>query len=85
MEQRVIALEEGLDPYKKALEGAGFSTIDLKGRADTMSWQNADMIMLSGINENFLGIQDAETKVPVISVQGLTADEAVRIARDRLH
>jgi len=79
---KTIALEGGLGHIKNALQQAGFNTVDMT--MNESSWQNADMIMVTGQNVNLMGIQDTATKVPVIDVRGLSADECLEIAKQRL-
>lgn len=84
VERRTIAVEEGLSQYKSALEQAGFQTIGMGMSIQSEDWRNADLILISGINENLLGIHDTETKAPVITASGLPPDEVVRLAQNRL-
>jgi len=83
MEQKTIALEEGLSIFKGPLEEAGFSTVEIT-RFGEKEWGDADLVMISGQNNNLMGIQTIETQVPVINVAGLTAEEIVDLARERL-
>lgn len=85
MQNKTIAVEKGLTQVQQALEHAGFATLTLDQQRGQEDWRNASMIVVSGINENFMGIQDTDTKAPVISAAGLTAEEIVRIAKERLH
>lgn len=82
MKGKTIALEGGLGHIKSALQQAGYNTVDMT--MNESSWQNADMIMVTGQNVNLMGIQDTATKVPVIDVRGLSADECLEIAKQRL-
>lgn len=83
MKNKTIAVEGGLGHIKSALQQAGFNTVDMT-TSDNSSWQKADMIMVTGQNENLMGIQDTQTKAPVINVHGLSAEDCLDIARQRL-
>lgn len=83
MKQKTIALEEGLGRFRPPLEAAGFSTVEIArfGRTDL---NGADLVMISGQNDDMMGIQTTSTPVPVINVAGFTAQEIVDLARERL-
>lgn len=82
LEQRTIALEEGLSQYRQALHEAGFNTVEIaKGANEDLF---ADLVLVTGMNENMLGTHDTSTVVPVISVNGLSVREVVEMARQRL-
>lgn len=83
MEQKTIALEESLSRFRQPLEEAGFATMEITRFAQTDS-NRADLVMISGQYENLMGIQTTSTSAPVINVGGLTAEEIVSLARDRL-
>lgn len=83
MGQKTIALEEGLRRLQQPLKEAGFSTVEMD-KEGKMGWQQADLVIVSGLNDNLMGIQNIETQVPVIRAAGLTAGEIINLARERL-
>lgn len=83
MKQKTIALEEGLGRFRQPLEEAGFSTVEIT-RFGERGFNGADLVMVSGQNNNLMGIQTIGTPAPVINVAGLTAEEIVELVRDRL-
>jgi hypothetical protein len=85
LQNKTIAVEGGLTQIKQALEQAGFTTVAMDQQGNQGDFRNASMIVVSGMNDNLMGIQDTDTKAPVISAAGLTAEEVVRIAKERLH
>lgn len=83
MVTKTIALEKKLNNFKGHLENAGFKTIEFNMNSNT-GWQNADLVVLSGMNENLMGMQDIQTGVPVINATGLSPDDIVQKAMERL-
>ncbi len=84
MASKTVALEEGLTSYQQGLESAGFSTVIIRNVDKDTKWQQADLLVLNGMDENLMGIQSTKTKIPVIAANGQTVDELVEIARERL-
>lgn len=80
MTPKTIAIEEDLTPYSKALAGAGFRVIPLNENA----LHRAQAIVVLGMDDNFMGIEDPLTKAPVINAAGLTAEEVLQEVKNRL-
>jgi hypothetical protein len=80
---KTIALEKGQQNLKRALEESGFSTIEAEIPGSN-NWLGADMIVITGQRENIMGMQYTETNAPVINAKGLTSEEIVNIAREKL-
>jgi hypothetical protein len=77
---RLIAVEDGLTPVAAALRDKGytvrsFTEVDLK---------EAEAIVVSGQDDDFLGSRLTHTRAPVIRAEGRAADEVVRDVEDRL-
>lgn len=68
---KVVAVGEGLTPIKNYLTEQGCTVIDVNAAAN----QQVDAVILSGMSENFLGIQDVTTSAPIITADGLTPQE----------
>jgi hypothetical protein len=76
-----IAVEGNLGPIQEYLNQNGFQTVALNEQ--TANGQGCDAIVISGADQNLMGIQDAQTKVPVINAHGLTPQEvAKRLQQD---
>jgi hypothetical protein len=73
-----VAVQDGLDPVRNALLAEGYHIVDLR------HVNNADLVVLNGINENLMGIADTSTKAPVITANGLTPTQVVNEVRDHL-
>ncbi|MGI6129459.1 MAG: YkuS family protein [bacterium] len=65
MSERTVAVEDGLDNVKAHLSRYGYKVVDFAG-----GLHNADAVIISGIDQDFLGFTEPHTGVPVISVQG---------------
>jgi len=67
-----IAVEDSLDSVKQALQNSGHEVVSM----DNMD--SVDCAVISGIDNNVMGISDRATKASVIDATGMTADEVVR-------
>lgn len=76
---KLVAVEDSLNNVNQALRGAGFETVGLDA-----SSSGVGAIVVSGQDQNFLGMHDTQGKVPVISAEGRSADEVVQLVRDRM-
>lgn len=78
--ENTIAVEEGLNNINQALQSAGYRTVPLEdGQTNSVG-----AIVVSGQNQNFLGIHDAQSKIPVVNVNGKTAEEVVNMVKNRI-
>lgn len=69
-----VAIEEGLEDVRQAIEDAGWEAIDLEDAA----LDEVDAVICTGMDDDLLGDETTTTEVPVISADGLSADEVVR-------
>ncbi|KXG77181.1 YkuS family protein [Thermotalea metallivorans] len=77
-----IAVEKSLGNVKNYLRQQGFAVMDLDpGHTD---YKNCDAIVVSGQSSNFLGIEDTETKAPVIKARGMTVEDIYQQLKNRL-
>ena len=71
MIQGIVGVEETLSNIMEALETEGYEVVTLnKANLDTV-----DAIVVSGMDNNLMNIQDLEANVPVINAAGKSADE----------
>lgn len=68
---KVIAVEDNLSPVKDFLSSQGCQIISVQAAMQ----QNVDAVVLSGSDENLMGIEDVVINAPVISARGRTPDE----------
>lgn len=67
---RKIGVEDTLGQVKQYLTEKGYEVKSLRDNP-----KSYDAIVLSGQDEDFMGIQDTGTKVPVIDARGLTSEQ----------
>jgi len=77
---RIIAVEEALTPVAEALQNRGYSVVGFRegdlGRAEAL--------VVSGQDDNIMGIQNIRSRAPVINAEGRTPDDVVREIEERL-
>lgn len=84
MKQR-IAVEPDLTPIKDFLSDKGYSV-------DSINWSEGsakqsskyDAIIVTGLNSNFMGINDTDSKSVVIEAKGLTPEQVYHELQLRL-
>ncbi len=72
--ERVIAVDEDLRGLKEALASQGYDVVGLERR----EMEKADAVVVSGMEQNLLLMEDIKTKVPVISAVGKTSEDIVK-------
>lgn len=72
-----MAVEDALTPVWNELEDEGFEPVALE-EADL---DDVYAVVLSGQDDDFMGIETTETEVPVISAEGLTPRQIVERLR----
>jgi hypothetical protein len=78
--KRMIAVEEGLQNVRRVLEDEGYRVVEL----DESRIDEAEAVVISGMDENFLQDQAIETMAPVINAEGKSADQILKELRRRL-
>ncbi|MGE5474926.1 MAG: YkuS family protein [Ignavibacteriales bacterium] len=76
-----IGIEKGLTSVKNYLNQRGYmaSEIDFTHKNDPSFIKNLDAIVLTGIDDNFLGVQNVTTNIPIIEATGLSPEEIVNL------
>lgn len=67
-----IAVEQSLTAVKQELQNRGHQVVDLKNESDA---KNCDCCVISGADNNVMGMQNVVTQGSVIDASGLTAEE----------
>lgn len=72
-----VAIEKNLSNVKQYFEDQGFQVDTIHDtELDTIGTVSQyDAIIISGGNNNFLGIEDTNTKAPIVSAEGKTPQE----------
>jgi len=71
--RKVIAVEEGLTPITLLLKREGYDVVDMEGER----WRKADAIVVSGMDSDFMNVQEVETLATVIQAAGKTPEEVL--------
>lgn len=81
-----IGIERSLTNVKSLLEQGNYDVVEMDSQnTDTKRTQRKlDAIIVSGMDSNFLGMQDTLSNTPVISAAGKTAEEVQRELQDTL-
>jgi hypothetical protein len=77
--RNLVAVEDGLTDVKEALENAGFKTVNL-----SKNTSNPIAIVVTGMDDNFLGMHTVTNEVPVIDCRALTAEQVVEEVQRRI-
>ncbi|MCK9221863.1 MAG: YkuS family protein [Limnochordia bacterium] len=79
MTKKTIAVEENLGNVKAVLQERGFDIVSV----DRMS-SDVQAVVISGMDENLMQIQDRVVGAPVISAAGRTAEEVLAEIQRRI-
>lgn len=71
---KTVAVEAGLQNVSKYLQNEGFNVVKL----DKKGLSHADMVVLTGGDKDFLGMEDVKTLRPVIDATGLSPEEVLK-------
>jgi hypothetical protein len=67
-----IGVEESLTAVSEALKEKGYDVVTLRNESDL---NGVDCCVITGQDNNVMGIQTTATKSPVIDASGMNADE----------
>jgi hypothetical protein len=76
-----IGVEQSLTNVQAALRAKGYDIVELKQESDA---QGLDCCVITGLDKDVLGIQNASTQGSVIAAHGLTADEVCQQVDEKL-
>lgn len=68
-----VAIEQDLSNVKEYLQKNGYTVECLESVKDNLD--AFDAIVVTGLNTNFMGIEDTTTKATVINANGLTPED----------
>ncbi|AGK97526.1 YkuS family protein [Clostridium pasteurianum] len=69
---RTIGVEKGLSNVESFLKSRGYNVKEFETTEinDKNFLNSVDFIVSTGENENFIGIENSSTKIPIISAEG---------------
>lgn len=71
-----VAVESNLSPVQEYLSNQGYQVETLDVNSLTQSGQQQyDAVVISGMDQNLMGIADVQVAAPVINADGLTPEE----------
>ncbi|MGO4887964.1 YkuS family protein [Anaerobacillus sp. MEB173] len=76
-----IGVEQSLTNVQEALKQKGYDVVQLQQENDA---QGCDCCVITGQDENVMGIQNAQIKGSVINAHGMNADEVCQEVESRL-
>ncbi|RUL55553.1 MULTISPECIES: YkuS family protein [Lysinibacillus] len=79
---QIIGVEQSLSNVEAALKAKGYEVIQLRNEEDA---KNCAACVITGQDENIMGISDTVTSGPVINASGLSADEVCQRVENMLH
>ncbi len=78
-----IGVEQSLTDISEALAELGYEVAELR-HAEDADGVDFDFCVVTGLDTNVMGIQDAKTDASIIDANGMTANEVVNEIRTRL-
>ncbi|RLQ95435.1 YkuS family protein [Falsibacillus albus] len=77
-----IGVEQSLSDVSQVLREKGYEVVDLKNENDAT---NCDCCVITGQDQNVMGIQNVTTQGSVINAHGLTADQICQEVESKFH
>jgi len=76
-----VAVEQSLTNVSEALRQKGYDVVEMQTASDA---QNCAAFVVTGMDNNVMGMQDTSTKAPIIEASGLSADQVCQEIEQRL-
>lgn len=76
-----IGVEETLTDVKQALQEKGYKIVDLYSEEDV---DGCDCCVISGLDENIMGMTTASIAGPVINADGQNAEDVCQMVEEKL-
>ncbi|MBP3952198.1 YkuS family protein [Bacillus suaedae] len=76
-----IGVEQSLTAVQQELQSKGYEVIQLKQEQDA---QGCDCCVITGQDQNVMGVQDAAIKGSVINADGMTAEEVCQKVEQKI-
>lgn len=84
--ERKIAVEQSLTPVKDFLAQKGYTVESVDFNKEfTRGMDKYYAVVITGVNENFLGVEDINTKAAIINAKGLTAEQIYTQIEQKVH
>ncbi len=76
-----IGVEESLTDVSQQLQSMGYEVVQLKQESDA---KGCDCCVITGIDQNMMGVQDAEIQGSVINAHGMTSQEICQLVQEKV-
>ncbi len=76
-----VGVEESLTDVKQALQEKGYEVVDLHSMEDAA---NCDCCVVTGLDQNVMGMSSDVPDASVIQAKGMTAEEVCKEVEERL-
>lgn len=76
-----VGVEESLTDVKQALQEKGYEVVDLYSMEDAA---NCDCCVVTGLDQNVMGMSSDVPDASVIQAKGMTAEEVCKEVEERL-
>lgn len=80
---KTVAVEQGLQPVKEYLEQKGCQVVEMTNANTSVG--NASVIVVTGGDENLMGMDDVISEVPVITANGLSPEQVYQRVERYIH
>lgn len=81
-----VAIEPNLTPIRDYLVDKGFDVESINLGEETSRYTDKfDAFVVTGLNSNFLGINNTSSKAIVVEASGMTPDEVYRELESKFH
>jgi len=78
MAQKRVAIENTLGSVKQLLDEKGYEVVQLDPHTQTgIELKNCDAVVISGMDDNMMGMTTIKTGSPVISAKGMSPQEVL--------
>jgi hypothetical protein len=76
-----IGVEQSLTDVQQGLQSMGYDVVQLKQEQDA---QGCDCCVITGQDQNVMGVQDAAIRGSVINAHGMTAEEICKQVEEKV-
>lgn len=76
-----VGVEQTLTNVSEALRDKGYHVVTLKEQSDA---KNCDVCVITGQDENIMGIQNVVSKGSILNASGLSAEEVCQEVENRI-
>lgn len=76
-----IGVEQSLTDVQQQLQSMGYEVVQLQQESDA---QGCDCCVITGTDQNMMGVQDAAIQGSIINAHGMTSQEICQVVEDKI-